>query len=150
MSYLKLSYRLIKINILTETRVTFLESFHDAQKNCSLLGQYTDLHFNFYLEFLQITNSVSIAVAKELRMVIANCSLCRGKMHAKEQQQPLAESRCSESYVQFTWLWPSFWAWTLFIYLGAAPGSWYKYTARHRFPRLPKEFAFQTLIHLCI
>lgn len=150
MSYLKLSYRLIKRNILTETRVTFLESFHDAQKNCSLLGQYTDLCFNFYLEFLQITDLVSIAVAKQLRVVIVNCSLCRGKTLAEEQQQPLAESICSESYVQFTQLWPFFWAWTLCIYLGTEPGSWYKYTARQRFPRLPKEFAFQTLIHLCV
>lgn len=148
MSYLKLSYRLIKRNILTETRVTFLESFHDACKNWSLLGQCTDLCFNFYLEFLQITDSVSIAVAKELRVVILNCSLCRGKMHAEEQQQPLAESTYSGSYVQFTRPWPSFWAWALFIYLGAAPGGWYKYTARQRFLRLPKKFAFQTLIHL--
>lgn len=63
----------------------------------------------FILEFLQITeDSVSIAVAKELRVVTVNCSQCRGKMLAEEQQQLLPESMHSGSYVQFKWLWPSF------------------------------------------
>lgn len=112
--------------------------FWDSAQTCALI-----FIWNFFR-----SQTLSIAVAKELRVVILNCSLCRGKMHAEEQQQPLAESTHSGSYVQFTRPWPSFWAWALFIYLGAAPGGWYKYTARQRFPRLPKKFAFQTLIHL--